>query len=116
MNITPELTPVQQDNLGPGSVLAKNTSTGVEHYIRPDMLQIEGNPWEVIDHEALARATGKQAQKAAKPEGKDVVTTADGKPFKTEAAARSAMTTKKLDENEWIILPLGEKGFIITKV
>jgi hypothetical protein len=45
----------------------------------------------------------------------DVIMTKAGKPFKTEAAARTAMTAQDISVMDYIIQPV-EGGFIITKV
>lgn len=99
----------------PGNILALNTETGVEHYVRPEMLEIMGNPWKVLDTTNIPKSTSgdTKLQAEANP---SVVLKADGTPFKTEESARKAMKTKELSENEWIILPNGTNGFIISKV
>jgi hypothetical protein len=105
---------------GPGFIEARNKETGTYMPIRPDMLRIEGHPWELTDkgREALEAYESKQKGEADTPTEKDprLILTKDNKPFKTEASARQAMAKQKLDENEWIVLPSGDEGFIITKV
>ena len=99
----------------PGNILALNTETGVEHYIRPQMLEIMGHPWKVLDTENIPKDSTSGAHKL-KTEDTSVILKGDGTPFKTEESARSAMTRKELSEDEWIVLPDGKDGFIISKV
>ena len=98
----------------PGNILALNTETGVEHYIRPDMLEVMAHPWKVLDETNMPKTA--VATKLQADPNPSVIVKADGEPFKTEESARKAMKTKELSENEWIILPNGENGFIISKV
>jgi hypothetical protein len=97
-------------------ILAKNRNTGGIYEIRPDMLEIDGHPWILVDETGIPVDT---SPKVAKPKPKedvpDVILTKDGKPFKTEHAARSALVAKKLSQADFAIIE-AEDGFIITKV
>ena len=98
-------------------LLAKNKDTGVIYKIRPDMLEVAPNPWILIDKDNKPIDTSPEVEKLTpkKPEER-VILTKEGNPFKTEQAARSAMKRKDLSEDEWLVLPDGKDGFIITKV
>lgn len=112
-----------------GYIEALNTNTGAVYEIRPDMLKQTDHPWKVLDEKYLhlpgamrnqspdtvAPATKAEALKQKKIEER-VIMTSKGKPFATENAAKSAMKRKGLSEHEWIILPNGNDGFIISKV
>jgi hypothetical protein len=109
--IDPKVKALQkQTRKAPGNIRAKNKETGVIFYIRPDMLKIEGHPWIILD------ASEQNAIQASKPDGTpDVILTKEGKPFKSESAAKTAMKTKELSDMEWVIIPVDD-GFIISKV
>ena len=96
-----------------GHIMARNVKTGRCMEIREDMLHVPGNHWEVVDPNY--KPTEAKRAKVKEPEVR-VIMTSENKPFKTEASARSAMKTKGLDENQWIVLPNGNDGFIISKL
>jgi hypothetical protein len=97
------------------TVHAKNIKTGVIHVIDREMLSHPGwKDFVPCDPEGNRQVVA-EPPKAPKAEVQpSVVMTAAGTPFKTEAAAKTAMTAKKLSEPEWMIIPV-EDGFIIAK-
>jgi hypothetical protein len=94
-----------------GTILARNIQTGRTMEIREDMLKISGHHWEVINKEDLST----EASKAEKKNQPKVIKTSKDKPFATENAARSVMTRKNLNEDDWAVLPM-EGGFVIAKI
>lgn len=114
---------------GHGYIKALNVETGAEWEIRPDMLLQSDHPWKVLDkkHLGLPGAMRNQdpsteAPKAMSLKAKknysepNVIMTSKGKPFATENAAKSAMARKGLSKHEWLVLPNGDNGFIISKL
>jgi hypothetical protein len=99
----------------PGTIKALNKDTGVIYYIRPDMLKVDGHPWELIkdDSEKTQAIEAKVSNSTNEP---TVILTSKGEPFSTENAAKSAMKRKGLSDTEWIVMDDGKGGFIITKV
>lgn len=112
-----------------GYIRALNLDNGVEYEIRPDMLKRTDHHWRVLDKEYLhlpgamlnqdrrlpTEASKADVKKSNKVE-ETVIMTSKGKPFATENAAKSVMARKGLSEDQWIILPNGKDGFIISKV
>lgn len=94
----------------PGTIPARNKDTGVLFKIREEMLDIPGHPWILLEDLDAAEAVEEAVE--INP---DIIMTKAGKPFRTERAARTAMTAKRLSDHEWIVVPSGD-GFIITKV
>jgi hypothetical protein len=97
-------------------ILAKNKDTGVVYEIRPDMLKIDGHPWEVLSDTPIEPAEGDDVVTLGKVGEKDIITKTDNTPFKTEAAARSAMKKQGLSDMDHIILGNEESGYIIKQV
>ena len=106
-----------------------NVKTGAVYEIRPDMLKQANHHWRVLDYEKYKHLKGAarnqersiEAPKAEihvpkKSQELKVVMTSKGKPFATENAAKAAMSRKGLSEHEWVVLPNGNDGFIISKV
>lgn len=95
----------------PGTILAENKETGVLFRIREEMLDIPGHPWINIEDPDTVESIELE-EIVTDP---NIIMTKAGKPFRTERAARTAMTAKKLSDHEWIIIP-SDDGFIISKV
>jgi hypothetical protein len=95
----------------PGTILARNKDTGVIYRIRPDMLEIENHPFQVISEDSEFMIDDEK-EETTNP---DIIMTKQGKPFGSERTARSCMTAKKLSEDEWIVVPVGD-GFVITRI
>ena len=119
----------------PGTIPAENINTKVCLRVRPDMLVAQHNTLQLReiteaefqermnpDKEADVSAEKVEAAPPAKTDdsgssddGEAAITTATGKPFKTEAAAKSAMKKKELAAEDYLVLPV-EGGFIITRI
>lgn len=112
-----------------GYIKALNIETGAEWEIRPDMLLQSNHPWRVLDKEHLGlpgamrnQEPSTEAPKASSLKAKKnysepkVIMTSKGKPFATDIAAKAAMSRKGLSEHEWLVLPNGNNGFIISKL
>jgi hypothetical protein len=99
----------------PGTIYALNEDTGVYMYVREEMLKDKTNfNFRRADVADLPQALAANVAPVA-PEKPDVIQTKAGKPFKTEAAAKTAMKAQELSDMEYIVMPVDE-GFIITKV
>ena len=99
----------------PGTIKARNKDNGVIYYVRPHMLEMQDHPWEVLPPDDGGDTVEVAKEKAVRATEVVEHTTAAGAAFKTEQAARTAMSKKELNEMEWAILPV-EDGFIIRKV
>lgn len=97
-----------------GLIKARNTETGVVWEIRPDMLEIPGHHWELVNEDGDSIVAKKVDASSLSPEER-TIQTSKGRPFSTENAARAAMKRKALDEMNHAILPVPD-GFIIYKV
>jgi hypothetical protein len=97
-----------------GYIKARNKETGVIWEIRPNMLERQDHPWELVDDNDEPIVAKKVDASSLSPEERTIMT-AKGLPFSTENAARAALKLKALDENTHAILPVKD-GFIIYKV
>jgi len=95
------------------TVWMMNTTTGVPQLVDKDMV---GHPaWKhflPMDEEPTFEVKPKLNEAGNFP---DVIMTDKGVPFKTEAAALSAMKRKNVPEGEFIAIE-SDGGFIITRI
>ena len=118
----------------PGRIPAINMSNGVPCRVRPDMFDMHDSPFKRISEKEfleLSFPEGLPERYQEKPSGSTaapslapnvpkedglphMLLTKANVPFKTEAAARTAMTANKLPVEEYDILPVDD-GFIVTR-
>jgi hypothetical protein len=101
-------------------VWATNNVTGVLCPVPKDMFEIQHYMWTRAAapvSQASVKAAPKESptlDSTVSDEVALVIQTAAGEPFKTEQAAKSAMKTKKLSPEEYMVLSV-DGGFIITR-